>query len=64
MIIEKIRTGWFKQKWSFRIKAANGKVVAISEKYTNHKDMVDTLLLLQRDFSTAEVVSIDKNKKE
>jgi len=62
MKIEEIRTGWFKQKWSFRIKASNGKVIATSEKYYNYKDMKDTICLLQKDLPTAELIKVNKIK--
>jgi len=36
-----VKKGWLKQKYHFVIKANNGKIIASSEKYYNHKDCYD-----------------------
>ena len=63
MKIEIIKTGWFKQKWYFRVKAANGEIIIPPEHYTNLEDLKDTIALLQRELPTAEIVNIVKEKK-
>ena len=63
MKIETIRTGWFKQKWTFRIRADNGRIIVPVEHYNNLQDMADTITALQKGLPTAEVVTIYKDKK-
>jgi len=47
-----------KQKWHFKIVAANNKVVATSgsEFYCNKQDMLDTIELLKKDLKDAEII--------
>jgi uncharacterized protein YegP (UPF0339 family) len=63
MKIEIIKTGWFRQKWYFRVRASNGELVIPVEHYTNLDDLKDTIALLQTQLPTAEIVTIVKEKK-
>ena len=63
MKIEIIKTGWFRQKWYFRVRASNGEIVIPPEHYTNLGDLMDTIALLQKNLPNAEIVNIVKEKK-
>jgi len=60
MKIEIIRNGFFKQKWSFRIVAKNGDILAISEKYANRVDMVAVIDIIQKGASGCEIINTYK----
>ena len=60
MKIEIIRNGFFKQKWSFRIVAKNGKILASSEKYHNRVDMVTAIDIIQKGASGCEIINTYK----
>lgn len=62
MKIEIVKTGWFKQKFTFRVKANNGEIVIPPERYNNLKDVEDTIHLLQQELSKAIIVTIVKEK--
>ena len=57
MKIEIIRNGLFKQKWSFRILASNGKILCWSEKYNNFKDMVAAINIIKDGIDGCEIVN-------
>jgi len=57
MKIEIIRNGFFKQKWSFRIKAKNGKILASSEKYHNKADVYAAIALIQDNAKDCEIIN-------
>jgi uncharacterized protein YegP (UPF0339 family) len=52
-----IKKSMFRQKYHFTVVASNGKVIAVSENYYNLKDLYDTVKLLQKDLSKAEIVN-------
>lgn len=60
MKIEIIRNGFFRQKWSFRIVAKNGEILAISEKYANRVDMVAAIDIIQKGASGCEIINTYK----
>ena len=60
MKIEIIRNGLFKQKWSFRILANNGKILASSEKYANRVDMVAAIDIIQNGAKGCEITNTYK----
>ena len=60
MKIEIIRNGFFRQKWSFRIVAKNGKILASSEKYNNRVDMVAAIDIIQKGALNCEIVNTYK----
>lgn len=60
MKIEIIRNGLFKQKWSFRILAKNGKILASSEKYANHIDMIAAIDIIQKGVKDCEIINTYK----
>ena len=49
------RNGFFRQKWSFKLVANNGNILMVSEKYHNHKDMVDTITLIQNNIKGCNI---------
>lgn len=49
------RNGFFKQKWSFKIVAMNGKILCHSEKYNNRIDMVYAIALIRNYASGCEI---------
>lgn len=51
------RNGFFKQKWSFRIIAKNGKILASSEKYYNRIDMVHAIEIIQNGAKDCEIIN-------
>lgn len=63
MKIEIVKTGWFKQNYTFRIKANNGEIIIPPERYNNLKDVEDTIHLLQKELPKALIVNIVKEKK-
>lgn len=62
MKIEIVKKGWLKQKFHFRIKAKNGKILASSEGYYNRQDLADTLITLMRELPNAEIVDLTETK--
>lgn len=60
MKIEIIRNGFFRQKWSFRIVAKNGKILASSEKYANRADMVKAIDIIQNGAKGCEIINTYK----
>jgi len=56
-----VKKGWLKQKYHFVIKANNGKTIASSEKYYNHKDCYEAASLLIG--LQAKIIDIDENDK-
>lgn len=60
MKIEIIRNGFFRQKWSFRILAKNGKILATSEKYANRVDMVAAIDIIQKGALGCEIINTYK----
>jgi uncharacterized protein YegP (UPF0339 family) len=51
------RKGIFKQKWSFKLVARNGKILANSEKYNNHVDMVNAIDIIRNEIATCTVIN-------
>ena len=50
------RIGLRGRRWYFRIKAANGEIIAQSEAYTRKESAVGTAQLIRQNVATAEVV--------
>lgn len=51
-----IKKKWFRQKWSFKFVAENGKILVVSEKYCNYSDMMNTIISIQKEILKAELV--------
>jgi len=49
--------GWFRQKWSFKIVARNGRTLCSSEKYHNRGDLVTAIDSIQRQIGTAAIIN-------
>ena len=47
-------------KHRFRLKAANGEIVATGEDYENRSDMIDTINAIKRGAPHAKIQDLDK----
>ena len=52
------RRGLWGKRWMFRVKAANGEVIAHGEAYQNRADCVETVRLLRGGLFDAEIVNL------
>ena len=59
-IIEIIKTNKAPQKWYWRIKAGNGKILASSEKYYRRGKMERTITNIIKDIQFKEVRVVEK----
>jgi len=49
--------GWFRQKWSFKIFARNGRTLCSSEKYHNRVDLMNAVQSIRLEVGNAPVIN-------
>ena len=53
-----------KDEWYFRLKAANGEIVASSEGYKTKQGAMKGVASVQKNAKSSQIIIIDKDKKE
>jgi len=59
IVFEIHKKWWKRQKWHFRIVAANRKILASSEGYSNRVDCADAVRMIKEQSQTAPINTIE-----